>query len=235
MTKALAILTLVAAVIFTGPVFAQKTESPLLKLPGIKQQQEPAPAPNTLQDPLEDEVAPKSNEAVAPAKPAKPAFELAKDLDGLFEQLARTADERRAKLISQRVWELWQTSDDRSIDLLTHWARNALSKKNYVAALDLLDQVVVLKPGYAEGWNQRATLHFQMRNYGRSIADIERTLALEPRHFGALAGLASIQQILERKDQALKTWYRALAVYPAMKSAQDAVIRLEEELAGSAI
>jgi tetratricopeptide (TPR) repeat protein len=74
-----------------------------------------------------------------------------------------------------------------------------------------------------------------MENYGKSIADIERTLALEPRHYGALAGLAAILERLNRQEEALETWYRVLSVYPAMTSGQDAVIRLEEDLAGSGI
>ena len=167
-----------------------------------------------------------------PVAEAPKQFELATDLDGLFRQLSRTSREGRGKRISTRIWELWQTSDSRSIDLLTGWARRAAKEEKYAAALDLLDQVVVMRPDYPEGWNQRATLHYQMKEFGRSIADIERTLALEPRHFGALAGLASIQEQMGRDRAALQTWYRALKVYPAMRSAQSAVVRLEEKLAG---
>lgn len=167
--------------------------------------------------------------------PKKKKFELAKSLDGLFAQLKKTSDTERAKRISQRIWSMWQTSDSRSIDLLTNWARSASSKKSFNKALDLLDQVVVLRPDYAEGFNQRATLHFQMENYGKSISDIERVLALEPRHYGALSGLAMILERLEQKDKSLEAWYRVLNVYPALKSAQNAVLRLEEELAGNGI
>jgi tetratricopeptide (TPR) repeat protein len=171
-----------------------------------------------------------------PAVPAqKPPFEFAKDLDGLFKQLSRTRDAKLADRISTRIWEKWQTSDSRSIDLLTIWARNASGSRRFNVALDLLDQVIALRPEYAEGFNQRATLHFMMENYGKSIVDIERTLALEPRHYGALAGLAAILERLGEKEQALETWYRVLTIYPAMKSAQDSVVRLEEELAGSGI
>lgn len=170
-----------------------------------------------------------------PQQPKNQSFELARDLDGLFDQLRRTRDRNNADRISTRIWEIWQTSDSRSIDLLTLWARSASGRRRFDVALDLMDQVVAMRPDYAEGFNQRATLHFMMENYGKSIADIERTLALEPRHYGALAGLAAILERLEKKDDALETWYRTLTIYPAMKSAQDAVIRLEEELAGSGI
>lgn len=157
------------------------------------------------------------------------------DLDGLFHTLKRTRNKTRAKVIEKRIWSRWQVSDNHTIDLLTHWARSATRKQQFSAALDLLDQVVTLKPEYAEGWNQRATLHFIMKNYVKSIADIERTLILEPRHFGALGGLANIQGLLGRDKDALATWYRALNIYPAMQGAQNAVIRLEEKLAGSSL
>ena len=74
-----------------------------------------------------------------------------------------------------------------------------------------------------------------MDNFAKSMADIEKTLELEPRHFGALAGMATILERIDRKEAALKAWERALAVYPAMQSAQDAVIRLTDELASDPV
>lgn len=195
------------ALIAAMPAYAQSREVPL---PNSEEVKQPDPAP-------------------------KPAFELAKDLDGLFGQLGKTRDKKRAERISARIWELWQTSDSRSVDLLTNWARQASGDQNYVVALDLLDQVIALRPDYAEGFNQRATLHFMMDNYAKSIVDIERTLALEPRHYGALSGLAAILERLDRKEEALDTWYRVLSLYPALESGQESVIRLEEELAHNRI
>ncbi len=212
--------------LFALPAAAQSSaETPEVKPEGGNETQAPAAPPVV-----------KAPDQTSPSVPKlKPAFKLADNLDELFVQLKRTRDKRRAKLISDRIWLKWRTSDSHTIDLLTTWARQATSKKDYHRALDLLDQVVVIEPEYAEGWNQRATLHFAMQEYGKSIADIERTLALEPRHYGALAGLASIFMRLRQKERALKTWYRVLEVYPAMKSAQSNVLRLEEDLAGSGI
>ena len=45
--------------------------------------------------------------------------------------------------------------------------------------------------------------------------------------------MATILERTGRKEAALKAWERALAVYPAMQSAQDAVIRLSDELAAN--
>jgi len=187
--------------------------------------------PSTDKDPAI--VAEPSDDAATEKADKKPEFELAKTLDGLLTQLGRTSDRRRAKRVEERIWEYWRESDSKSVDLLVGWARAAMRDKRFGQALDLLDQVVVLRPNYSEGWNQRATLHYMMSDFNKSIADIERTLALQPRHFGALSGLAAILERTGQKKRALDVWYRTLKVYPAMKSGQDAIVRLEEELAGS--
>lgn len=181
-------------------------------------------------------LAPSFAAAQSPAPTLKvPSADLPKDLDGLFAELKRERDGKAAKRISARIWREWNSSGDPSVDLLAAWAGQAMGKRKFAVALDLLDQVTVMAPDYAEGWNKRATLHFQRKDLTKSLADIERVLKLEPRHFGALAGMGSILIQLDRKPEALDVWYRALAVYPTMESAQKAVAALEEELAGRGI
>lgn len=153
-------------------------------------------------------------------------------LDRLFQQLKKDSKETSSTATARMIWREWTTSGSKSIDLLMAWAGTAMRSKNYAKAEDLLDQVIVLNPEFAEGWNRRATLYFVKLDYSRSLADIEKTLALEPRHFGALSGLAVIMQRLDRDEDALKAWYRVLEIYPANTAAQDAVIALEEELSG---
>ena len=63
----------------------------------------------------------------------------------------------------------------------------------------MLDQIIVIKPDFAEAWNKRATVYYLMEDYSDSLADIRATLALQPRHFGALAGFGMILEALDRK------------------------------------
>ena len=175
-------------------------------------------------------------EPAEPEKPASPAeAAIPSDLDGMFAALRRERDAARAARISRSIWREWGRYEDETVNLFANWAASAMSRKKYGVALDLLDRVTVMAPDYAEGWNKRATLHFLRRDFAKSLADIERTLALEPRHFGALAGMGTILVQLDRKPEALAVWYRALAIYPTMKAAQTAVEKLEEELAGRGI
>lgn len=156
-------------------------------------------------------------------------------LDSLFSNLKRERNEKAAERLANRIWEAWYRSGSASVDLMMLWAQQALEAKKFDVALDFLDQVVTLKPQYAEGWNRRATVHFMMGNFRKSMTDIERTLELEPRHFGALSGLAQIMAATNHNELALQAWQRVLVIYPMLRNAQNEVSRLEEELAGEGI
>ncbi|WP_268881276.1 tetratricopeptide repeat protein [Jiella pelagia] len=114
-------------------------------------------------------------------------------------------------------------------------AAQAMGKKDNAAAMDVLDQTLVLDPDYAEAWNRRATLNFGMDRWGKSLADIEQTLSREPRHWGAMMGLAMILERLDEDQKAFDTYMQVLAVYPALKSAQDAAGRLADKITGPVI
>ena len=179
---------------------------------------------------------PAGAEDVASASPAAPVEATPQNkLDGLFTELKRERNEKAAERIAGRIWEEWGRSGSASIDLMMEWSKTAMDGRKFDVALDFLDQVVTMRPTYSEGWNRRATVHFMMNNFSKSMSDINQTLRLEPRHFGALAGMAEILKNGGKKELALNAWQRVLDVYPMMRSAQTEVATISEELAGEAI
>ena len=180
--------------------------------------------------PLSEE---ESAQPILPPEDENSVVESNETLDILFENLRKDPKASSAGATARKIWREWSLSGSKSIDLLMNWAIVAMGRKEYAKAQDLLDQVVVLAPEYAEGWNRRATLYYTIDDFSRSIADIETTLALEPRHFGALSGLAVIMQRVGNDKAALKAWYRVLEIYPANPQAQQSVIALEEKLSDS--
>jgi tetratricopeptide (TPR) repeat protein len=168
------------------------------------------------------------------AEDAAPADQPSR-LDQLFSDLKRERNEKAAERIASQIWAAWRESGSASVDLMMQWSNEAAEKKKFDVALDFLDMVVTLRPDYAEGWNRRATVHFMMDNYAKSMADIEHTLRLEPRHFGALSGMAAILKETGRKELALQAYERTLSVYPMMRDAQSEVATLSDELAGEGI
>ncbi|MBW3097858.1 hypothetical protein KY465_11265 [Pseudohoeflea sp. DP4N28-3] len=156
-------------------------------------------------------------------------------LDALFAQLRRESDGAAARQIARQIAVHWNDSQSATGNLLMQWATEAIARQNAGLALDFLDQVTVLFPEFAEGWNRRATLHFMNGDLRRSMADINRVLSLEPRHYGALAGLAAILERTDRDALALEAWKKILAIYPANRAAQSRVVELEDKLTGRRI
>lgn len=156
-------------------------------------------------------------------------------LDKLFSDLKRERNDKAAERIAANIWQQWSESGSASIDLMMEWSQKAIGAQKFDVALDFLDQVTTLDPAYAEGWNRRATVHYMMKSYAKSLADIDRTLRLEPRHFGALSGMARIMADTGRKQAALDAWQHVLTIYPMMRSAQTEVSTLSEELTGEGI
>ncbi|GGD95133.1 hypothetical protein GCM10011390_12350 [Aureimonas endophytica] len=159
----------------------------------------------------------------------------ARRLDALFAELKQEASATKAAAIAEKINAEWGRSGSATVDLLVQRATLAMAKQDGAAALDFLDQALVLDPDYAEAWNRRATLNYTNDDYGKSLDDIRQTLRLEPRHYGALMGFGAILEETDRKPQALQTYLKVLELYPTLKPAQDAVARLSDELAGQAL
>ena len=86
--------------------------------------------------------------------------------------------------------------------------------KNYQSAISALTLAIELEPNYAEAYNKRATFYFMMGDYENSMRDIEATLYLEPRHFGALDGLSRILISYKNYDGALKVYQEMKKLMP---------------------
>lgn len=164
-----------------------------------------------------------------PASAARPA----NSLDPLFDALRRERDPDKARGIASQIASDMSDSGSATVNLLMQWSADAIKEKRNAAALDFLDQVTLLDPAYPEGWNRRATLHYTMGNARKAMADIAEVLKREPRHFGALAGMAGILMEADKDELALKAWEDYLAIYPADREAQEAVTKLSEKIAGN--
>ncbi|MCX2697320.1 MULTISPECIES: tetratricopeptide repeat protein [Ochrobactrum] len=151
-------------------------------------------------------------------------------LNKLFAELKRTSDETKARRLTVQINQIWQQSGSATVDLLLQWASNAMLEKRYTSALDFLNEAIAINPDYAEAWNRRATVYYLRNDYAHAMYDINRTLELEPRHYGALTGMADILRARGLKEQALKAYEKALEVNPMMRDAQKNFLDLTEEL-----
>jgi tetratricopeptide (TPR) repeat protein len=137
-------------------------------------------------------------------------------LDALFTELRRVTGSLQVRAIEQQIWSIWLSSSNTDVNRLMSAGMDAMAVRDFRGALAHFTKVVETAPDFAEGWNKRATVLWLVHDYDGSLADVDKTLALEPRHFGALAGLGQINAALERDEAAIAAFERALAVNPHM-------------------
>jgi tetratricopeptide (TPR) repeat protein len=135
-------------------------------------------------------------------------------LDALFDRLRAAPDPASAQVITDQIWIYWTTPADPKLAARMRDVLALRMNADFPAVIALLDEIVAEHPDYAEAWNQRATIYFLLRDFDQSMADIEKVLELEPRHFGALAGRAVMYKEQGKDDLALKDIIAALAIHP---------------------
>jgi Flp pilus assembly protein TadD len=153
------------------------------------------------------------------------------DLDALFDRL-KSATATEAEGIEAEIWLAWSKSGSDAMDLLLERGRSAMSAGDPDLAVQHLTALIDHAPGFAEGWNARATAYYQLGAFGPAVSDIARTLTLNPRHFGALSGLGSIFEELGTPLKARQAYEAALAINPYAAGVSDAIARISRETEG---
>lgn len=128
------------------------------------------------------------------------------ELDRLFEQMRLQTDQENIQKCQAEIWQLWLDIDEPEADEFMRQGLHHLSENEYDAAISAFNSIITRYPLYAEGWNKRATAYYMRGSFKHAIEDLKQVLQLEPRHFGALSGLASIYletQLLEEAEKML--------------------------------
>jgi tetratricopeptide (TPR) repeat protein len=154
-------------------------------------------------------------------------------LKELFEGLQGATSTLEARVIEAKIWRIWTEHGDPAIDALMQHGIDAMSIEDLDTALAAFNEVVRRDGSFAEGYNKRATVEFMRHDFDASVADIQRTLELEPHHFGALSGLGQIYMVLKKKDAALKAFEAALKINPRLESIEKTVKELRQDLQGN--
>ena len=137
-------------------------------------------------------------------------------LDELFVKLQGSEDFEQSRRLEISIWQIWSTTSDDAVNTLMYEGTAAMTRRDLKRALRYFDQVVAIAPEFSEGWNKRATIHYLLDNHADSLHDIGKTLELEPRHFGALAGRGLVLMELDRQEEALASFEEALAIHPRL-------------------
>ena len=139
----------------------------------------------------------------------------------LFDKLFLSTNNMEASKLLFNIWDIWSIADNQETQIIFDEANQFMDDGELDNAIELFTKVVKQSPEFAEGWNKRATVYFLKGELNKSISDIEKTLNLEPRHFGALDGLAEIYLMQDDLVGAAVIYRRILEIIPSSKKSQD--------------
>ncbi len=151
-------------------------------------------------------------------------------LEKYFTELKNSQNLDEAVNIEKNIWDLWNLHPNsqfltNKLELGIELMENGQHKYAY----KIFSNIIIDDPNWSEAWNKRATVLFLMKEYELSLIDIERTLNLEPRHFGALSGRAQILINMKEYKKALDNLIQTKKIYPLSRGSR-VISKLEKIL-----
>jgi tetratricopeptide (TPR) repeat protein len=145
--------------------------------------------------------------------------------------LALRSDVDSARELGRRALEhIWFHEAGKDAYRLLQQANDAMEKKEHQRALAILDRMIDRYPTYAEAWNRRGSLYWELGDYEKSLADSERALALNPNHYGAMQGIGVCRLQLGDVAEACRYLRAALKILPYDDATRRSLGRCEELL-----
>jgi Tfp pilus assembly protein PilF len=169
----------------------------------------------------------------APQAPAAPTPAPApQTLADLYERLKASATPQEAEAVVRQIARRWGRSGSETSDLLMQRARQSLGQRNAALAVEILDRVIALQPGWAEAWHMRGVAFFTLQDDGRALIDFREALRREPNHFMALGMAAAALQRQGDEKNALGAFRALEVIHPQFKGVKDAIERLKPAVDG---
>ena len=152
----------------------------------------------------------------------------------LFQELYDSANDSQMNQITKKIWAIWHETNDIKIEADFYRGMESLRTRDFIMSIAFFTQVIEKKPNFAEAWNKRAIVYYMIGNFDKSMHDINETLKLEPRHFGAMDGMGLIFIHLHQYEKAIKIYEQMLEIFPNNQSIKNKKKLMEENLSKSA-
>ena len=143
------------------------------------------------------------------------------------------ADRELAATAEAILWSIWCRSGKSAADDLLRAGIEAMHNQRLAQAEQLFTQIIEALPGFAEGWNKRATVRYLRKNFPASVADCRETLARNPNHFGAASGQGLCHMALGEYREAAVCFRRALEIHPHLDAVRHNLALAQAQGGGS--
>jgi tetratricopeptide (TPR) repeat protein len=133
--------------------------------------------------------------------------------------------------LAQRALEhVWFNEAGKDAYHLLEKAHAAMEKKELQRALAILDTILDRYPNYAEAWNRRGALYWELGDYEKSLVNSQHALALNPNHYGAMQGIGVCRLQMGEVAEACRYLRAALKILPHDKQTRRTLEKCEELL-----
>lgn len=151
-------------------------------------------------------------------------------LPDLFETLKATSDPAEGYRIGRRIAKIWIQHDNPGVGDIMRQGQSFVARGQLALALGNFTTVTRLEPGFAEAWNKRASVLYSLGRLDDAARSIAETLAREPRHFLAIAGLGLIYLHAGDLEEALRAFDYALSINPHLSGTRSAAEKIRQRL-----
>ena len=140
-------------------------------------------------------------------------------------------DEQVNRMAEHGLWAIWFRCGSPEAAGPFRRGMAMIAAERYPEAIACFDESSAIDPTFAEASNQCAIAHWFLYQWQQAIADCQRSLTIEPRHFGSLASLGHCYAQLGQLHRALDCYQRAMRINPRMDGVRAAVNRLDSHVA----
>lgn len=155
-------------------------------------------------------------------------------VEELLDQL-KTAEPSELARIEKRIITAWSQSGSPAMDLLLKRGRDALEVNKFDLAIEHFTALTDHAPDFAEGWYGLALGYFNTERFGPALDALERVLALNPKHFGAIRGLGAVMERVGQPDLAHRAYMQLLDIHPNDADVKEALERLDPLVTGTTL
>ena len=109
-------------------------------------------------------------------------------------------------------------------------AYEASERNDLEESMGILNELIREHPDFAEAWNRRASLHWELGDCEQSMRDCQRALELNPMHYGAWQGIGVCQLNQGDVAGACRSLRIALKILPHDEATRKSLRECEELL-----
>jgi tetratricopeptide (TPR) repeat protein len=163
---------------------------------------------------------------------AQPVQEKRAALDKMLDALRTAPTEQAASALEDRIRQSWLEAGTPAVTLLMSRGLREANAGASDEAVSVFSDAIVLDPTLAEAWHQRAIARVHAGDTVGAVRDLQQTLKLEPRHFGAWRTLARVAEGREDWKAAYDAWRHVLDIDPRTPNGEERLKDLKRKAFG---